>query len=213
MGIADRKVRERHMRRRMIMDLARKLFRSKGYTATTMEDIARAAELSPATIYLYFRNKAELFGAISAQEVGDLLEQLKQIEENPASDPDRKLAALKEVLIGIYEADPRLLINVFNFQTSDLFNDLSPELATYIRGFSGKALGRIARIFEAGVRAGAYRAINPIAAADIIWGLFTGLVIWEESKTALDQRKKYMGRTLDRAFNMIRDGIKTPGRR
>lgn len=208
MGIADRKVRERKLRRRMIMDLAQQLFRSKGYTATTMEDIASEAELSPATIYLYFKNKAELYGAISAQEVGDLLEQLKQIQDGPEADPDRTLDALKKVLLSIYETDPRLLINVFNFQTSSLFQDLSPELSTYIREFSGKALHRIARIFEAGITAGTYRAINPIAAADIIWGLFTGLVIWEESKTALNQRKKFMGQTLDLAFEMIRDGVK-----
>ncbi|MDJ0990367.1 MAG: helix-turn-helix domain-containing protein, partial [Desulfobacterales bacterium] len=36
------------------MVAAKKVFSIKGFTKTTMEDIAREAELSPGTLYLYF---------------------------------------------------------------------------------------------------------------------------------------------------------------
>ena len=43
---------------------AKRVFSEKGYSKSTMEDIAREAELSPGTLYLYFKNKDELFFSI-----------------------------------------------------------------------------------------------------------------------------------------------------
>ena len=56
MGIKERKKREREMRRQQIMVAAKRVFTQKGYEKSTMEDIAREAELSPGTLYLYFEN-------------------------------------------------------------------------------------------------------------------------------------------------------------
>ncbi len=60
MGTEERKKRERKIRRRQIQDAAKQLFASKGFNATTMEDIARKIEFSPGTIYQYFPSKGEL---------------------------------------------------------------------------------------------------------------------------------------------------------
>jgi AcrR family transcriptional regulator len=57
MGIEERKEREKMMRRRAILDAAKKVFVAKGFAGATMENIAEEAEFSPATIYLYFKNK------------------------------------------------------------------------------------------------------------------------------------------------------------
>ena len=54
MGIQERKERERERRRQQIMVAAKRVFSVKGFGKTTMEDIAKDAELSPGTLYLYF---------------------------------------------------------------------------------------------------------------------------------------------------------------
>jgi len=208
MGIADRREREKNERRRHIMDAAKRLFSSKGFGATTMEDIAREVELSPSTLYLYFKNKEELYGSLNVRDLADLLERLKQIDKGEALKPEKKIEALKEVFYGIYEFDPSLLLNVFNFQTSRLFKGLSTDLATEIQHFSRRALRTIASIFEYGIRQGSFKDRNPIAVADIVWSLFSGIVIWEESKTALDPEKRYIRETLDLAFEIVTQGIK-----
>ena len=64
MGVAERKRREREQRTSDILSAAEKLFLAKGYDGTTMDDIARAAELGKGTLYLYFRNKEEAYSAI-----------------------------------------------------------------------------------------------------------------------------------------------------
>jgi AcrR family transcriptional regulator len=59
MGIHERKEREKERRRQQIMVAAKRVFSVNGFSKSTMEDIAREAELSPGTIYLYFKNKDE----------------------------------------------------------------------------------------------------------------------------------------------------------
>lgn len=47
-----------------ILNPAKMLFLEKGYKATTINDIARAANVSPSTIYLHFNGKKELFRSL-----------------------------------------------------------------------------------------------------------------------------------------------------
>lgn len=64
MGTQQRKQREREQRKRQIIKAAEKVFFNKGFTQSTIAEIAEAAELSKGTLYLYFRNKNELCLAI-----------------------------------------------------------------------------------------------------------------------------------------------------
>jgi len=65
MTVSDRKEREKEMRRKDIIDTAEKLFFEKGYENITMADIAKGTELARSTLYLYFKNKKEIYLAIS----------------------------------------------------------------------------------------------------------------------------------------------------
>jgi len=49
-----------------IIEAAEKLFAQKGYSATSVRDIAHAAEISPAMIHYYFHTKEQLLDAISS---------------------------------------------------------------------------------------------------------------------------------------------------
>lgn len=50
--------------RQAILDAALNLFREKGYDAVSIRNIAEAIEYSPATIYLYFKDKNDIFFAL-----------------------------------------------------------------------------------------------------------------------------------------------------
>lgn len=64
MGTELRKAREKEQRRNHIIDAAEQVIFSKGLEETTMEEIAEKAELSKGTLYLYFKNKNDLYMAI-----------------------------------------------------------------------------------------------------------------------------------------------------
>lgn len=64
MGIAERKIREKEERRNLILDVAKELILERGVPAISMQDIADKAELSKATLYLYFKSKETILSEI-----------------------------------------------------------------------------------------------------------------------------------------------------
>ncbi len=65
MGITERREREKKQRRNDIINAAEHLFFKSGINNVTMEDVAKEAEYSKGTLYLYFKNKEDLHWAIS----------------------------------------------------------------------------------------------------------------------------------------------------
>jgi hypothetical protein len=49
----------------------------------------------------------------------------------------------------------------------------------------------------------------PAALSDITWSLFSGVVLWEESKKVFNQRKDFLKQTLDIAFEILERGMTT----
>ena len=64
MGIVERKEREKEEMRRLMLDAALTLFREKGLDAVSIRNIAEMIEYSPATIYLYYKDKSEILSAL-----------------------------------------------------------------------------------------------------------------------------------------------------
>ncbi len=211
MGLAERKAREKEFqkqkRRTEIMDAAKILFRIKGFSVTTMEDIAREAELSPAALYLYFKNKDEIYGSLSLRTMDYLIENLEHVYE-AGLNAEQNLNRLKETLYRVYEFDPYVLLNLFNLQASGKFKNVSPEFLAELNRLSVRAFGSIRNFFEAGIRDGLFKNESPAALADMVWSIFSGLVIWEESKKMFKPDKDYLKSTLDLAFRMLCNGVK-----
>ena len=63
----SRKERETLLRKQIILEAAEKMFLSKGYEETTMDEIANEAEFSKGTVYKYFVSKDELYIAIGSK--------------------------------------------------------------------------------------------------------------------------------------------------
>ncbi len=76
MGIFERKIKEKKLRKAAIINAAEKTFFSYGIKNTTMEEIAEEAELSKGTLYLYFKNKEDLLLEIAVkglEKLGELM--------------------------------------------------------------------------------------------------------------------------------------------
>ena len=207
MGIQERKQRERERRRQQIIVAAKRVFSEKGFSKSTMEDIAREAELSPGTLYLYFKNKDELYASLSLRILQYLNIRLEDVKKEKDVEPRKKIVAIKEALYDVYQFDPMILINMFHLQSSDTLKNLSSPLLENITELSRNSLNFLAEIFQDGAGEGGFIADNPNAIADIIWSLFTGVVLWEESKSMIDDEKNFLKETLDVAFEIFSRGI------
>ncbi len=212
MGIAERRERERDLqqkiRRKQILDAAKRLFYEKGFSATTIEDIAQEAELSPAAIYLYFKNKDDLYASLNLQLLEYLSQRLEGLYREEGLNAEEKLETLKDLLHDVFNFDPLILINLFHLQASDGLKNLSPERTNQLNKLAARCLRSLANIFEQGITEGRFIDHNPIALGDIIWIVFTGAVLWEESKRMTDPRKDYLKQTLDLAIDILGRGIK-----
>ena len=207
MGIQERKKRERERRRQQIIVAAKRVFSEKGFSKSTMEDIAREAELSPGTLYLYFKNKDELYASLSLRILQYLNIRLEDVKKEKDIESRQKIASIKEALYDVYQFDPMILINMFHLQSSETLKNLSPPLLDNITELSRNSLDVLARIFKDGSGQNEFFDCHPTAVADIVWSLFTGVVLWEESKRMINDEKDFLKQTIDVAFEIFARGI------
>jgi AcrR family transcriptional regulator len=212
MGIQERKERERERRRQQIIVAAKRVFSEKGFSRATMEDIAKAAELSPGTLYLYFKNKDELYASLSIRILQYLLIRLEHVAKEANANLETRMENLKKALLDVYDFDPLVIINMLHLQSSETLRNLSPDIMKEIEDLSRKSLGTMARILEMGIRQGVFIDRHPVALADILWSLFSGVILFEESKRLINAEKDFVRPTFELAFNIFARGLRAPQR-
>lgn len=79
MGVKERKIREKQIRRGEILQEAEKLFSGKKGLDATMDDLAEKTELGKGTIYLYFPNKESILQVLAEQGINLLRKRLTRV--------------------------------------------------------------------------------------------------------------------------------------
>ena len=122
-GLRERKKQE--LRHRIIQGAAG-LFADNGLDATTMDDVAAAADVSVATVYNYFGSKSALLLAAVGEETNEMIRLGQKVLARPGSNPVRAV----QRLLGVY---------------SDKFTAWDPGflrelLSAFFRGTDGEEL-------------------------------------------------------------------------
>lgn len=99
MGVKERRARQKKVLRQEILDAASELFVKEGFENVSMRRIAEKIEYSPTTIYLYFRDKAELLESVCHETFSRLSQRLATLLNQPADPIER----LKRGLIAYIE--------------------------------------------------------------------------------------------------------------
>ena len=72
-----------HARRTHILDAAERCIANAGFHRTTMQDICRAAAISPGALYVYFDSKEALIAGISERDRQEFAERLEALADAP----------------------------------------------------------------------------------------------------------------------------------
>lgn len=88
-------------RRAVILDAALRVFGQYGYRRTSMDDVAREADIAKGTIYLSFASKEEVFQALSERLSQRMLAGAEAASRRPGTTAD-KLAAMHAAWFGTY---------------------------------------------------------------------------------------------------------------
>jgi AcrR family transcriptional regulator len=88
MGVKERRERDKANIREEILDAARTLFVKEGYENVSIRKIAEKVEYAPGTIYLYFRDKAEILERICEETFVKLEQRMSAINKDQANPLD-----------------------------------------------------------------------------------------------------------------------------
>ena len=87
-----------------IAQAAKMVFAERGYQGATLEEIAQRAGMSKATIYIYYKNKDDLFIQVVEELIHTAMTETAQ-EAASAQPPVAKLAAIVRSQIAFYERE------------------------------------------------------------------------------------------------------------
>jgi TetR/AcrR family transcriptional regulator, mexJK operon transcriptional repressor len=131
-------------RRREIITVARRIFGSRGFARTTVEDIARAAGVGKITIYEHIGDKAELFRI--AYGTPPSMDGEWHFDLPPGTRSGRKaLIYLASQLVRYVLSPDSLAIERALMTASDQFPDLAREV---IGSATAAFLGKLSRVLD-----------------------------------------------------------------
>jgi AcrR family transcriptional regulator len=202
MGLRERRAREKEDLRQDILDAARELFIREGYEAVSMRKIADKIEYSPTTIYLYFRDKSELFDCLSEQAFGKLLEKLQLIGGQDSSSP---LDSLRRGLCAYAEFG---LENPDHYQITFMTVDgrTGESRVTRRNEVGCQSFGCLKQTVQSCVEADLLRVDDVDLASQILWAGVHGVTSLLIAKPAFPwvDKKKLISETIDTMLEGLR---------
>lgn len=170
MGIKERRERQKEHLREEILEAARELFLKEGVENVSMRAIARRIEYSPTTIYLYFKDKWDLFHSVCEEAFAKLeleLEAIRQTENDPVECIRR--GAVAYINFGLGHPNHYRVV----FLTPHAHNC---DNAFQFTGSAGeKSFMYLVSQIQRGMEQGKFRKGNPMMVAQTAWSTMHGL--------------------------------------
>lgn len=148
-----------------IMAAGLKIFAEKGFAAARLEEVAEAAGVSKATIYLYFDSKTDLFTAIVKDIATPSLDDIEHLiggyDGTSADLLAFAIGMLRDIVMGteLPALAKIILAEAVNF----------PQIRTFYRDhIILRGFGNLARVIERGIESGEFRRCNVDAAVQEI---------------------------------------------
>jgi AcrR family transcriptional regulator len=181
-----------------ILDVAVSVFRERGYDGSTLDDVARAAGITKASIYYYVRGKEELL----ERGVGRALDALFAVLEERPARRGKAVARLKYIVQ----------------RTIEITVDQLPEVTLLLRVRGNTPVERqlmerrrefdhfMARIVRDAQRQGDLRTdIEPRLATRLLFGMLNSITEWYRQGGKLDAPE-----VADAIFRMAFEGMERP---
>lgn len=163
-------------RRKSIMEAAEKSFSMFGYKATTMDQVAKIANVGKGTIYNFFKNKEELFNEI----VKGMVIELKELAQDSIHREDTFFENLHRALYSVLEhrREHQLAIKL-----SQEVREIGTPAAMEALNLVEKAiLHFLEQEIERGILDGEVKNCDPSLAAFLMFKMYIALIFdWEKT--------------------------------
>lgn len=133
-------------KRLRVLEGAMKTFLAYGFSRTTMDDIARAADMSRPALYLLFKNKTDIYRAIALMLLDKSANEAQRVLSGDGSLGERLTTMIEVCLIAMMQT---IAESPHGAEILDMKGSLSGDIAaTWRSGLSGsveQAIGREAK--------------------------------------------------------------------
>jgi AcrR family transcriptional regulator len=169
---------ERTARKERILDSAEKLFVEKGFSGTSINDIAAEADFSRTSIYQYFTSKEEIYLHILERYTEPLTDRLKQATEDAPTVPDKIRAFLDE--LKKMKSEKSSFFELYFIQRHQVEPRLPDELRTQLNAKRRRLENVFREFYREGVEKGEVRAIRFKDASNLFFAQIMGMMLLHE---------------------------------
>jgi AcrR family transcriptional regulator len=201
----ERKAQERQARRRRIQEAARTVFAERGYGGASIEQIARAAQLSVGAIYLYFRSKEDLYVSLVEDALTVFDVEMGHVREHALV--ASRLRDTWDLLVKWAERDaegPRILRLLAQ---PAIRPQLSDDVVTAVSSGVARIQDHIGACVADGIHAGIYRQVNAREIADLAWSVLLGSLDAAEMHDNLGMPREPLVVRAERALSLIESAL------
>lgn len=190
---------EHEKRKHEILQKALDVFINEGYEDATYQKIADKCGITRTTLYIYFKNKQEIFGFSIKQLLTEIETSLLGILETPELSNEQILRKVMETLIDISLQNTKLfeVLLPYLIQMKQVGKD--PNLSVKRRVLRVRHL--LSSLLIQGVNAKEFKKINIHATGELLYGLIESSIF---RISVLNQKD---GTEIKKALNVAIDGI------
>lgn len=195
MSRLSRKEREYQLRRAEILRAAITLFGTKGYHATTMNEIAKEAEFSIGTLYNFFKSKEDLYFSLIYEKLVELSESISKTDITSGTVIDKFERRLETVLT--FFDKERYLFRIFTIHQDSLFEaGLSDNFPSRVRERMWGHIEDLISMAEAGIKSQEFRDFSAQEIVRSFVGIMQSFIIMsiesEDEYPLIDKKSTIM---------------------
>jgi AcrR family transcriptional regulator len=183
-------------KRERILEEAMKLFYQRGFTGTTLDDIAAELGVTKPFIYTHFRSKVELLAALCKPTIELSLDAVAGAAKGPGTPTERLHRAIVDFAQVVLSRQANIAIY---FREE---KNLAPEALAEINTLRKKFDRVLSKLLAEGMAAGEFETRDVNLAALAIGGMISWAYTWHrpEGRLALDE---LCARMADMALQMV----------
>jgi len=176
MGTLERKARERISRENMILDAAEEVFFSRGFDQSTMDDVAKTAELSKGSLYNYFKNKNELCIGIVGRSLRLLIKYMEKCLTKQATGLE-KISSMAKAFMLFKQENPEYYCALQSYKQHSGGCGVDSKFLNSSMDENCHVNGLIIDLIKDGINDASIKEnVNPEKAANALWGEFNGML-------------------------------------
>ncbi|EGD53992.1 TetR/AcrR family transcriptional regulator [Gordonia neofelifaecis] len=169
--------------RRRLLDAALEAFAERGFHGTTTRDIASAAGMSPAAVYVHYRSKEDLLFELCRTGHLATIATVERADE-PGAEPATRLSSVIRAFAERH-AEGHTSARIVNYELAALAPDHRSEIVELRRDITR----RVRAIVDAGVDAGAFDVDDPRTTTNSLLSMGIDIARWYSDRGPLDPQQ------------------------